>query len=140
MSECGVVSERALSSRMKSQVRRLALAGILVILSLCCFSCDNGDKEWEDAPGTKSKMNVGRWFEGTWSGGPWGELVLQSAGDDSVFGSADDGALSIAGRVLRYRIDMKVSTLENRKKERDAKTLCPKRVNLCNYSAKKAQR
>jgi len=89
-------------------VRGLALAGIFVILSLCFFSCDNRDKEWDDAPGTKSKMSSGRWFEGTWLGGPWGELVLRSEGDDSVSGSSDDGALSMVGRVSRYRIDMKL--------------------------------
>jgi hypothetical protein len=81
----------------------------LVVLPTSCGS----QNQWDETTGARTAGNVGKWFENSWVGAPWGNTTLHSVAGDSVRGSSADGRITIRGSVVRHRIDVEIYRVDD---------------------------
>ena len=90
-----------------SDALSIVCAVILIMVTTCAQ-----EKQWEDTTGARTARNIGKWFEDSWVGEPWGSIKLRSMVGDSVRGFSADGQIAIRGSVVRDRIDVEIHPVD----------------------------
>ncbi len=86
----------------RSHARGASILLFSFFLLVCCAK----RKEWPEPPGFKRHESWDSAFSGLWIGGDGGEMELFCAGQDSIRGTAQGGAIRIRGRHSGSRADI----------------------------------
>ena len=91
-------------------LRRLMIGTLSIVFPLLVilFTSCGQERQWDETTGARTARNVGKWFEDTWVGAPWGNTILRAMAGDSVHGSSTDGRTAIRGSVVRNRLDVEI--------------------------------